>query len=333
MVELKICLIGHYRNNPDEGVKNVAYNLYEEFSKCDDVIKCDVSDIIQSLPDIKKFNPDTIHFVVGPSSIIGFILSKFTSVMFPRSIVVMSAPQPTKFRFEWLIRFLKPDEIFVHSDKADERFRKYSCTTKFFPAGVDVDKFLPVSTLDKNKLRHKYEFEPDEFLILHVGHITKGRNLLVLSDLGDLGRILIVGSTTTRPDEETFNELKASGASIIIEFLPKIEEIYSIADCYVFPTSSEFNCIETPLSVLEAMSCNLPIVAMKFGALPKMFFEECKGLYFIDDEKDIRYLIKTIKSSNDVIYTRDCVMRYSWRNMASDLKKEYSMLIEEKRRH
>ena len=331
MIKLKICLIGHYRNNPDEGVKSIAYNLYIELSVDNEVIKCNISDFIQLIPKIKKFNPDVIHFIVGPSTIISFVLSKIASILFSRSVVVMSAPQPTRFNFEQLVRFLKPDELFVQSYESEERFRELSCNTMFVPAGVDTERFSPVSLQKKIQLRHKYGFGKDDFIILHVGHITKGRNISALLTLGNLGRVLIVASTTTPADNETYRELKQSSVSIMTDYIPNIEEIYSIADCYVFPTKNGNNCIETPLSVLEAMSCNLPVIAMRFGAIPRMFRQECYGLYILNDERNIRQVVEIIKKSEDKAKTRNCILRYSWQNITGILKNEYLVLLKEKR--
>lgn len=330
MIKLKICIIGHYKNNPDEGVKNIAHGLFKEFSVDNDVMKCDVSNFIRFLSSIKKFNPETIHLVVGPSTIMSFIITKMASIIFSRAAIVMSAPQPTKFHFEWLIRFLKPDKIFVQSNNSEERFRTYSCKTKFIPAGVDTDRFLPVELGEKIRLRLKYSFNRDDFIILHVGHITKGRNISALSNLGKIGKVIIVGSTTARRDDETYDNIKKSGALIITEYLPNIEEIYSIADCYVLPTKSIYNCIETPLSVLEAMSCNLPVVAMTIGALPRMFRKGCKGLFLVDDEKYISRIVETVKHTKMEVETRKCVMQYSYKSITSILKNEYSIILKEK---
>jgi len=67
--------------------------------------------------------------------------------------------------------------------------------------------------------------------------------------------------------------LKKYGFRIIDEYVPNIEEIYNLADCYVFPTFKRHNCIDMPLSVMEAMACNIPVISTKFGGLPKIFKE------------------------------------------------------------
>ena len=61
------------------------------------------------------------------------------------------------------------------------------------------------------------------------------------------------------------------------EYITHLEEIYALSDCYVFPTTDRRYCVEMPLSVLEAMSCNLPMLTTRFGALPGVF-EEASGL-------------------------------------------------------
>jgi glycosyltransferase involved in cell wall biosynthesis len=323
---VKIFLIGHYKNNPDEGVKNIAFSLYYELSRENETQRCDIRDFFRSLSTIRKFRPDIIHFIVGPSSIVSFLLVKIASLLFPKSTVVMSAPQYSRFRFEQMIPYLKPDRIFVQSYESENKLKRYGCKTRFAPGGVDSRKFLPLSKGEKLELRKKYGFDESEFIFLHVGHIKRGRNLTMLANFCASGKVLIIGSSSTPVDIHVYNELKEKGIEVIIGYKPKIEEIYGISDCYVFPTMNSSNCIETPLSVLEAMSCDLPVITTRFGALPRMFDSDCPGLYFIDDEKQITELVKKIRSNQTVIKTRENVLIYSWQNIASILKNEYLAL-------
>ena len=70
-----------------------------------------------------------------------------------------------------------------------------------------------------------------------------------------------------------------------------------MSDCYVFPTVHKKACIETPLSVLEAMACNLPIVSTRFGALPTIF-NEGSGLFFTENVEHIPQILLDVKNSN-----------------------------------
>jgi glycosyltransferase involved in cell wall biosynthesis len=321
---MKICLIGHFSGAPDEGVKNIAINLYNWLSNDQDVLKVNISDIGKYSIVIRKFNPQIVHLIVGPSTIMSFVMSKILSFYCMNAKIIMSAPQPGHLHFKKLIPLLKPDLMLVQSQQSEELFKDLCCKTQLFFNGVDIERFVPVDMGEKNRLREKYGLEKEKFVILHVGHIKRSRGILSLKILAERNDniVLIIGSTTTTIENDIYQELKESGCIIRVEHFRKIEEIYAMSDCYIFPTADRFSCIETPLSVLEALSCNLPVITTKFGALPRII-SEGDGLIFADEEK-FPEVIEGIKYGNMDINTRQKVQPYSWKNAVARLKDIYN---------
>ena len=58
-------------------------------------------------------------------------------------------------------------------------------------------------------------------------------------------------------------QLKESGVNILSGYLENIEEVYQMADAYLFPTKSGNYVISVPLSVMEALACGTAAVAYK----------------------------------------------------------------------
>ncbi len=83
-----------------------------------------------------------------------------------------------------------------------------------------------------------------------------------------------------------------------------------------------------PLSVLEAMACNIPVISRKFAGLHK-FFNEGDGLLFAETDKEIIDKVnQTISSKNSLkIKTRDKVSLCSWENIAKSLNRIYTALL------
>ena len=52
-----------------------------------------------------------------------------------------------------------------------------------------------------------------------------------------------------------------------MSYIPEVEDIYRLSDLYLFLAESDTAAIEVPLSVLEAMACNLPVICTPFGGL------------------------------------------------------------------
>ena len=55
--------------------------------------------------------------------------------------------------------------------------------------------------------------------------------------------------------------LEDAGVRIIRGFLENVEEIYQMADAYLFPTKSGDYVISVPLSVMESLACGTAAVA------------------------------------------------------------------------
>ena len=170
-----------------------------------------------------------------------------------------------------VLKALRPDLMLVLSTPGLDLVRSIGCRARRVPLGVDSEVFKPPAPGVRESLRSKYGL-PDGRLILHVGHISQGRNLEVLRRIADKATgVLVVSSTTTRRQPQVEAMLRAPGVILMDEYIDRIEEIYRLVDGYVFPTMSATDAIDIPLSVLEAMATNLPVAATAFGGLPDLF--------------------------------------------------------------
>jgi glycosyltransferase involved in cell wall biosynthesis len=112
-------------------------------------------------------------------------------------------------------------------------------------------------------------------VVLHVGHLEAGRNVRYLGDLaarGDCQVVLVTSSSTAfQANQALGQELCRAGVVLLTDYQPRIEQLYQLADCYLFPVESTDNAIDAPLSVLEALACDLPVVTTRYGGLPRLF--------------------------------------------------------------
>jgi len=275
-----------------------------------------------------ELRPDVIHYIISPSTV-GLIMAKLSSMAYPKAVTVISAPHPAGLHRNLLLSLLKPDIILTQSDCAEEFFKSLGYRTHFLPNGVNIQKFVPVTDKTKSMLRQKYGVRENSFVILHVASLKRKRNLEIMKTLAKINKnnqVIIVGRVGEKRDRELSSELKEAGCLVLTQYFPNIEEIYALSDCYLFPTIDRRACIETPLSVLEAMSCNIPVVTTRFGALPKMF-NEGSGFSYIRDDNDAYNAIEKIRKGEVLIKTRDIVSFYSWENISNKLIEIYEKLI------
>jgi glycosyltransferase involved in cell wall biosynthesis len=320
---MRICFVSHFNSNKgtgDIGTKNVAINLADTVSKHHEVIKIDIKDL-GSWKKARDFKPDIIHFVLAPTTF-GFITAKIFSSFFKESKVVMSAPNPT-LSFRGLVSHFKPDLILTQSVESENMFKDWGFQTAFLPNGVDIDRFVPVNSKLKDNLRVKYGIEKNKFIILHIGPIIHKRGIDLLMDLQNRDRqVIVVGRKGY--DKTLLNKLKKRNIRVMLDYLENIEDFYSLSDCYVFPTNPAERgaSIEIPLSVLEAMSCNLPVITSKFGGLTRAF-REGDGLFFVNNDNETFRVVDIIRNDKVKVNTRHKVSPYSWNGVVEKLNDIY----------
>jgi len=134
-------------------------------------------------------------------------------------------------------------------------------------------------------------------------------------------------------DRSVHTMLTESGCLVWRRHFAEIEELYQLADLYVFPVVDKLGSIELPLSIMEAMACNLPVISTKFGALPRILKEdEEEGLIYVNEIDEIPSRTEQIKNSELRIRTRERVMQYSWESVTQSLTGCLCRLVGEQER-
>lgn len=341
---MRIAFIGEYLGPHDEGMKNVMRSLANELSRDNDVTQITLRNekyrffqdkrIAFLSPNIarqiKEFRPSVIHYIpYSGITLASFIRAKVLTFYAQKAKMIMSCLQYWKTDSSLLrtaLPILKPDLVLVQSKKSLEKLSAMGVRTAFLPNGVDLDKFSPRKQDVKKKLRRKYGIA-DKFVILHVGHLKECRNIRVLGSLaGKDNLVLVVASGSTRADSRLVEFLRRKGVVIWSNYLHNIQDIYNLSDCYLFPTQEACASIEIPLSILEAMSCDLPIITSKFGGLPDIF-EEGNGFYYFDDIDEINENIQKIRCGEEIA-NRQKVLNLSWKKVAQKLSLIYEQVCE-----
>lgn len=322
---MKICIVSNFSDNFDEGLRNVARSLYAALKKNHDVKKVNY----YSIPDllsIRQFNPDVIHFVLSPT-VYGLVLAKFTSLLNKNSKTIISATNCSipEWRILKILKLLKVDLVLVQTKLTEDFFKSLGFPTKYFFNSVDIDKFRPMDDSQKTKLRLKYKIPVEKFVLLHVASLTRQRNLDMLMEIqDDKNQVLIIGRENEKIDLNVFEKLNQKGCKVWLKHFQNIEEVYNLSDCYVFPSKEKNACIETPLSVLEAMACNLPVITTNFGSIPILFQEE-NGLFFIEEPGDISKILENISEVN--VNNREKILPFAVDNYLIDLLTLYGEVL------
>ena len=333
------CIITEDMSPPlDEGIKNFAHSLLQAWPSeipvrgismlpgrrvnNSKIASLRVNRLFLSYrlwEELRSYRPDLICYVPSASAtLFSFLRSRLLKLYQPRARVVMISLQPRQYGWlsRHLIQFLAPDVIFVQRKETAKQLITLGCHVQLIPSGVDLDKFTPVSPEKKAELRAKYDLEPEAYTVLHVGHIKRERNVQSLTHIRQIlnAQVILVGSSFPGQDEHLLTELQGQGITIFNQYQPNIEQLYQLSDCYVFPVVSEQACIGAPLSVLEAMACNLPVVTLRYGDLPAGF-DDGDGLFYAEKPSELPEIVAQTMCT-DGYNTREMVAPYSWQNVA-----------------
>ena len=345
---MRICLLGTFSGNPDEGMKNVSKSIRDNMLSRNNILALNIRDIfkIKFFRNLRSFKPDIIHYLHGPT-IRSFIILKIVKTIFGSSPgIICSATKPYfSYELQKFLPLFRPDLILTQSLIWEEFFKKIGFKVHFIPNGVDRSKFTFTSSDEKKALRSKWKISHRDFVILHVGHIRKNRNLDQLIRIQKIPgiQVVIAAGTTSPVDEELKNRLIVSGCIVYHRYIHDIESLYKLSDLYIFPTQYRYNslpqsyneigAIDIPLSVLEAMACNLSVITTRFGALPRIFVEG-RGLSFYDESEDIYdFTLRIIKNfPTSKPQTRQQTKSLAWENIIARLERYYEAILKDKGR-
>jgi len=338
---VKICLVGTV-SPPDEARKVMAYNLLPILAKECEVTFFDLQRLRSQneWKKVKAFKPDVIHSITAASPF-SFLLTRILqrvcenprTVMFSPLIPFRGFSHGLWFAFSSLLEpavpLLKTDLVLTQSAEAEATYRRLGCNVMpFVYSGVDLNRFHPVSSAEKNELRARYGVKSDKFVVLHVGSVRKWRNVECLKKIqeADENQVFLVGRPSTKSEFQVATALKKAGVIVTKAYNPKVEEFYALSDCYIFPTTDAAGSIDIPLSVLEAMASGLPVVSTRFGGLPRIF-DEADGFCYADVEA-FPSKLQALKSQGATVRTRELVRPYSWENIAQNLLAVYTQMLE-----
>ena len=327
MIVLTDCLV----EKTDEGCLKVANSLVRRLKKqttdtlvvsygdrsgqSDRCLKLNKLFLNRSLFQLLKSRGDRVLYIPFSSNTKASILRTWILSLFCKNgiDVLFALRHPMSRLFQKLLQHSGARIITL--SKASHTFFRDNLKNEilYLKTGVDTQKFRPVNGDEKIALRQKYGIGEEKMVVLHVGHLKAGRNVENLLQIDPECHVILVASTLTRAesDEQLSSALKnKQNITVFDTYMDKIEEIYQLADVYFFPVVEQGNCIDVPLSALEAAACDLPVLATPYGELKELVGKN--GFYEITsfEQETLNRLIR--RACEEKEKTRNHILEYDW---------------------
>lgn len=327
MIILSNCLT----KTADEGCRKVACSLIGRIKKEEPQTTVVTYESGQGLGDLHfKLNKlmlsgklsrllrekkEPLLYVPAPAKMRAAAIRIFLLSLFARwslqVILVMTFPMDRLS--SWLLR-KSSARIITLSRSAWQHYKEaLGEQVVYLKTGVDIEKFCPVDDRQKDALRRKYGIPPGKLVALHVGHLKTERNVQQLLKLDEKWHSVLAVSTltATEQDLQLRRQLEESRNLTLIDwYIPNIEELYQLADVYLFPVVQSHRCIDVPLSALEAAACGIPVVATPFGELKELLGKP--GFYEITSFEPAQLNNLMANAASDSTNPRQSVLEYDW---------------------
>jgi len=256
-----------------------------------------------------------IYIPTSSLTAFGMLRGVFLNKLSKKPVIIIALQERSIGPLHKLIASAKSNIIILTpSRKMLDNISSIGVKTSFLIPGFREEKFYPVTSDKKTELRKKYKLPLNKFLILHVGHARKSRNIESLAKGNNWGNDVQLVFKAGEGEKNIIENLKNSGILVIDEYIEDINEIYQASDCYLFHVTSSTGALELPLSIIEACACNLPVLSTRFGAVEDLF-EETDGFYFFNTIEEAMEKLKLLRKNIEKVNTRKFALNFTWSNV------------------
>ena len=238
---------------------------------------------------VKEHNVHIVHSSGVSANVVNSLLGKSVKKIstFRSHIVDMNERSNwvkrmlSQIAFKWSIKAIDK-YVCCSQSLAYDMEQELGTLCQFVQNGADIDHYIPVMTKNKIELRKKLNLPTDKIIFVSVGVIEPRKNMsLIVEAFNRLTNHNIYLAIVGWGPEDNVNELKTIvGNNKDINLVGSVNdplEYYQCADVFISASFAE----GLPNTVLEAMSCGLPVLLSDIGPHKEMLaYKQDAGIIF-----------------------------------------------------
>ncbi|TJX68819.1 glycosyltransferase family 4 protein [Soehngenia saccharolytica] len=203
--------------------------------------------------------------------------------------------------------------------------------------GIDLTKFSPQTTDNKIKLREKYGFNQNDFILFYAGELNSNKHQdFLIEVVGRLKskipniKLLLAGKGIKLNEYKSLvAKMKLNDSIYFLGYRNDINSLLQISDVAVSSSKRE----GLPVNVMEAMVTGLPLVVTNCRGNRDLVKNGING--YVVDIDDIEGFANSIYKiySDDTLYRKfseaslNLIKRYSLENVSKDMEEIYTKYL------
>lgn len=207
-------------------------------------------------------------------------LAKYTDVLITINKEDYEIARKFKLRKQGSVKYIKG--IGINTKNDNKRLNSNRAELKNQNRNKQDNKQNDKSQTYRTNKCQELGVDPDTFLLISVGELTKRKNhIVILEALAKLNNprftYIICGTGVLELElKKIAKDLKVEGQVVFAGYRTDIKEILQVADCFLFPSIQE----GLPVALLEAMSVGLPVVCSRIRGNTDLIRER-RGGYLV----------------------------------------------------
>lgn len=293
--------MGFFDEIENQGFEGYRINIDRRI----DIIS-NIRSVIEIYRILKKEKVDILHVHTPIAAALGRIAAKLAGVKTVfYTIHGFYVDNPVFYNVEKILtRYFTYHAFTVNQEDYDfainNRFISDGKITNINSVGINTDKFNPAkfSQEDRLQIRSSLDIYESDITIGFIGRIVREKGILDLvkafCDIAykyhNLKLVIIGPSDLDERDKSTYDELRSTitrkkleNKVVFAGYREDIPELLSTIDIFVLPSNRE----GMPVSLLEAMAMEIPVIATNIRGCKEEVNDECGILY---DKGDIESL-------------------------------------------